>query len=251
MTNLHGGALLMPCFHRKPQEAAIIGRIIAAFGEIEFMLGLCLGEAIADRHSALRAMFRLLSDRGRIDMADALARPAYSKIGLATEFDATMATIRNCRIIRNQYAHCHYADSFNESGLYFTSLTGAAETLDSFEYQWRHVDMALLTLQEGYFLHTTQRLQFLEWEYQFRSGQKTQAHGLPSPTEQELPPKHNPPSQHIPQWISEEAKRRHLELALEWEYTAGLQQRPQKQPKKPKLSSRARRDAALKRAKKS
>lgn len=190
----HGGAVLMPCFHRRVEEAAIIGQLIAAFGEIEFMLGMCLGEALSDRDAALRGMFRLLSDRGRIDMADALARPAYQRVGLSAEFDATMRTIRNCRSFRNQYAHGHYGDWHNHPGLFFTNSTEAADSQDSFENQWRHVDIDLLILQEGYFLLATQRLQYLEWEYQFRSGKKTQAHGLPWPQERTLPLKHNPPS---------------------------------------------------------
>ena len=56
---------LMPPFHRFPEEAARIGRIIAAFGELEFILGVFLGEALDNQDAALRAMFRLLSDRAR------------------------------------------------------------------------------------------------------------------------------------------------------------------------------------------
>src|ERR1700730_4294073 len=102
--------------------------------------------------------------------------------------------------------------------------------------------------QEAYFLYETQCLHYLEWQYQFRRHKIRRAHGLPWPTKQGPPPKHNPPSQHIPHWLSEARTRRHVELALEWEYAAGLRQRPPKRPKEPSLSSRQRRDAAMKRA---
>jgi hypothetical protein len=220
------GAQLMPAFHRHPEEAARIGRIVAAFGETEFMLALCLGEALLNRDAGLRGMFRLLSDRGRIDMADALARPAYVTIGAALHFDETIANIKCCRQIRNQYAHCHYADEWNGVGLYLTNLTDAAEGNDSFEYLWRHVDVPLLERQEAYFLHTIQRLQYLEWEYLFRTGKTIIGHGMPWPTALEPPPKHNPPSQHIPQWLAEEAKRRHVELAEALEQPAQQPERP-------------------------
>jgi hypothetical protein len=220
------GAQLMPALHRHPDEAARIGRIVAAFGEIEFLLGLCLGEALSNRDAGLRGMFRLLTDRGRIDMADALARPAYEKIGATSHFDETIMNIKYCRRIRNQYAHCHYGDEWNGFGLYLTNLTDAAKGHDSFEYLWRHVDAPLLELQEAYFLHTIRGLRYLEWEYQFKTGKILSGHGLPWPTTLAPPPKHNPPSQHIPQWLPEEAKKRHLELAEGAEKPAQQPQRP-------------------------
>lgn len=217
----------MPAFHRHPEEASRISRIIAAFGEIEFMLGLCLGEALSDRDTALRAMFRLLSDRARIDMADAMLRPAYERIGRATEIDETFTTIWWCRQIRNQYAHCHYADEPLGVGLYLTNLTDAAEKTDSFEYQWKHVDVPLLDLQEAYFLNTQQRLLFLEHEYRLKAGKSVLGAGFSWPPTLEPPPKHNPAGQHIPRWLSEEVKRRHLELA---EGLEQLDQQPQRPP---------------------
>jgi hypothetical protein len=77
MQPLYDGLQLMPALHRYPEEAARIGRIIAAFGEIEFILALCLGEVLNDSDTALRVIFRLASDRARIDTLDALLRPAY------------------------------------------------------------------------------------------------------------------------------------------------------------------------------
>jgi hypothetical protein len=130
------------------------------------------------------------------------------------------------RLLSVTAAVCHYADEWNGEGLYLTNLTDAAESNESFEYLWRHVDVALLTLQEAFFLHTMQRLQFLEWEYHFRTGKTRGDHGLPWPTAREPPPKHNPPSQHIPQWLPEAGKKRHLELAEGLEQIGPQPKRP-------------------------
>ena len=242
------GAQLMPAFHRHPEEAARIGRIVAGFGEIEFMLALCLGEALSDRDAALRAMFGLISDRSRITMASALISPIFKKRGLGVHLEQIIKTIRYCHEIRNQYAHCHYADQWNLPGLYFTNLTDTAKNSDPFEYQWRYIDVALLDLQQAYFLHAMQCLQYLEWEYQFKTRKIRRAHHLPWPKELERPPKHNLPSQHIPPWLNPEQKQRHLERAEEWERSAGLRP-PIRQPRKaPKLSARQRRERAMRRA---
>jgi len=69
----------MPALHRFPNEAARIGRIIAAFGELQFTLAICLGEVLNDQDTALRTIFRLASDRARIDTLDALCGQPTAK----------------------------------------------------------------------------------------------------------------------------------------------------------------------------
>jgi hypothetical protein len=246
---LYQGLQLMPALHRFPDEAARIGRIIAAFGELEFILALCLGEALDDRDTALRAMFRLASGRARVDTLDALLRPAYEKVGLKSKYEEVLAAVKYCQKIRNQYAHCHYADD-RRSGLFFTNLQDAAEKAESFEYQWRHVDVPLLDQQEHYFLYAQMSLQFLFDEFRVKSGQTGVPHASPWPTKREPPPLHNLPSQHVPPWLGASQKQRHTELALEWEYSVGLQARPPKAQRAPKLSSRQRREEAMKRKRK-
>jgi hypothetical protein len=240
---------LMPALHRFPKEAARIGRIVAAFGEIEFIFALCLAEVLGDQDTALRAIFRLASDRARIDTLDALLRPAYEKIGCKSEYADMLGAVRHCRAIRNQYAHCHYGDQLR-FGLFLTSLQDAADGSESFEYQWRHVDVPLLDQQERYFLYTQLCLQFLLGEYRFKSGRSGVPHGSPWPTKRAQPPLHNPPSQHVPPWLSEDQKQRHIELALEREYSVGLRARPPKAQKAPRPSSRERREEAMRRRKK-
>jgi hypothetical protein len=110
------------------------------------------------------------------------------------------------------------------------------------------LDVTLLDLQQAYLLQTVQRLQYLEWEYQFKTRKIRRTHHLPWPKELERPPKHNRPSQHVPPWLTPEQKRRHLERAEEWERSAGLRPPIRKPAKPPKLSASQRRERAMRRA---
>jgi hypothetical protein len=243
---LYDQTQLMPTFHRFPDEGARIGRIMAAFGELQFILGLCLGEALNDQDVALRTIFQLASDRARIDVADSLLRAICTNTGLDQQFTETMNAVRVCRAIRNQYAHCHYADH-KSAGLFLTDLQDAAEKQSSFEYLWRHIDVPLLDEQERYFRYTTQCLNFVHDELRIRLGRTgVPLSSIPWPTGLAPPLKHNPPSQHVPPWLGADQQQRHTELALEWEYATGLRRRPPKAPKAPKPSARARREAAIK-----
>src|SRR5215469_111192 len=40
---------LMPAFHRRKKDSAVIGRLIAGYGELEFLLAMCTGVALAAR----------------------------------------------------------------------------------------------------------------------------------------------------------------------------------------------------------
>jgi hypothetical protein len=236
----------MPPLHRRPKEAARIGRIIAAFGELEFILGLALAEVLNDQDTALRTIFLLRNDISRIAVAESLLRTVCTRVKLNSELAETMAAVKTCHAIRNQYAHCHYAD-IKRQGLFFTNLQDAADKQDSFEYFWRHVNVKLLNQQERYFLYTTQCLQYIQQSLRNLLGRSGVPHATPWPTKLEPPQKHNLPTAHVPRWLGEDQRRRHIEIALEWEYGAGLRKRPPKPPKEVKPSARARRDAAMKR----
>jgi hypothetical protein len=233
--------MLMPAFHRFPQEAAIIGRIIVGIGELEFILARCVGEALQDETTALRTIFRLGSTSARFDAAECLAASKYRAAKLATEFAETVRAVRNCYKIRNQYAHSHWADH-PRFGLFFTNLEVAAERAEGFDLQFKHVDLPLLERQQDYFLYAIDCLQFILAEYPIRIGKKKVPHGFPWPPKQATPPLHNPPKEHVPPWLTEAQKRRHIELAEEQERSAGLHPR---KPKPPKLSARQRRERAM------
>jgi hypothetical protein len=200
--------MLMPAFHRFPKEAAIIGRIIVGFGELEFILAQCLGEALEDETTALRTIFILGSTSARIDAADRLGKEKFKRANLGNKFTETISAVGYCyRSLRNQYAHCHWYDH-RTAGLFFTNLESAAERAEGFEYQWKHVDLPLLEMQEAYFIYAMECLQSLQAEYRSRIGKTRVPHPFRWPPKLLPPPKHNPPKEHVPPWLSEEAQQR-------------------------------------------
>ena len=91
-----------------PKEAAIVGRIVAGYGELEYAMSLCLGTAIGDEDAAYKCFFRTRGEEQRIEIADALMRHVFSKHELIGEYGETIGAVRWCRKLRNQYAHAHW-----------------------------------------------------------------------------------------------------------------------------------------------
>src|SRR5579862_2836783 len=95
-----------PAFHRHPDEALLIGRIVAAFGELEYQFIHCAGLSVVARnnpdYSILRALYRLRSTSSRIEAADAMMRAAFKVISLEAEYGVMFRSVRHCLKIRNQ-----------------------------------------------------------------------------------------------------------------------------------------------------
>jgi hypothetical protein len=237
-----------PAFHRFPKEATIIGRLLAAFGELEISVCLNAGDALGMRDSVLRALYRLRSTSSRIDTADALMRPPIVVALLASEYDRGITMLRVCLRIRNQFAHCNWADH-PTGGLFFTDLQNAAEADEGFDTLWRHVDVELLEQHESYFGCTLEWLRFVDHEVAVRQG-RLSSHVWPRPPELEPPPLHNPPLQHVPPWLSEDQKALHIARALAAQGGAPTPTPAQQALDKARAEKRARKQADREAAKK-
>src|ERR1700721_2673311 len=101
---------IMPVFDRYPVEGRIIGRLLAGYGDLEFGLCTCVGMGIGDFDMAIKAMYRPRGESQRIEIADALGRKAYHRLRLGTLFEETIANMKVCLKIRNQFAHCNWHD---------------------------------------------------------------------------------------------------------------------------------------------
>jgi len=95
--------MVMPAFHRFPNEAAIIGRLLAGYAELEIDLLHCVAVAREDFDATLKAMFRIRGETSRINVGDALGRQVYDKLGLGADFQMAVSAMRYCLKIRNQY----------------------------------------------------------------------------------------------------------------------------------------------------
>ncbi|WP_140977808.1 hypothetical protein [Bradyrhizobium guangdongense] len=211
-----------PSFDAHPIEGAIVGKLVVSFGEIELLFGLVAAAALGNQNMALRAMYRSRSTGGRIDLADVLMRDTFVKVNLKPIYEETLGAVRHCLKIRNQYAHCHWAHG--SDGLYFSQLEDAANRAQGFDYDHKHIGLSLLKEQQAFFDNMKLMLLYLGDNLNAALGRTNLS--CPKPPVLPLPNLHNPASQHVPHWLSEDAKHQHLERALEAEGTHPQRVRP-------------------------
>jgi hypothetical protein len=158
----------LPLFDSFPNEAALIGRLVAGYGGLEIDLLLCVLEAKRETDPVIKAMFRARGETQRLDIADALARPSFKKFSLETEFGMAVGAIRYCLKIRNQYAHSYFWEEKNGK-LSFGSLEDIAKSHNPFDVgsiALLNIDEALLREQLAYFEYAEAWLHFLNEEVQ-------------------------------------------------------------------------------------
>jgi hypothetical protein len=219
-------ATINPAFRRHPDEAALIGRIVVHFGEIEVSFCQNNTQALNTYIPLMKGLYKLRATSSRIDFLDGLVRNLYLGFGLGKEYDISTSMLRYCLRIRNLFAHCNWADDHEGAypGLFYADLQDSAET-DFFTQDWKHVDVPLLQRQEDYFAETMEWLTFLKHEMAVKR-QLLSSHPWPRPSELDQPPMHNLASQHIPPFLNADQQAQHLTRALELEA-------PPRQPERP------------------
>jgi hypothetical protein len=186
---------ILTAFDRYPDEAAIIGRMMAGYGELEFGMCLCMSEALGSLSVAARVLFRSRGEEHRISTADAILYPWYESFGISKSWEIVRRAISWCKGTRNQYSHCHWrADELN--GLFFTHIEkGAKSASGEVILEFLHVDVPLLEQQEDYFHFAQQGILFIRDEQRRQAGQ-LKSHDWKAPEERQPPPRHNPPEKH-------------------------------------------------------
>jgi hypothetical protein len=223
-----------PALARHAKEAAIIGRMVVGFGELEFMACNLAADAAQGFPVVMKMLYRLRATSARINSADLLMQPAFELIGLWMEQQEAMKVLNYCLRIRNQYAHCNWGD--DSSGLFFADVQDtASRSGGEWYHDYKHVDVPLLDAQEAYFAHARRWLFFLEHclTVSRAPSELKRKPRIQAPPEQPQPPMHNLASQHIPLWLSEDAKALHIKRAQEAERVAT---QPVRLPSVPKLT---------------
>ena len=188
----------MGAFHKFPNEAAIIGRLLAGYGELEYLMAMCLGAALGDEKTAIRVLFRMKSER--VTVANSLL--SISRTLTLHKYTAAIGNMRHCTNIRNQYAHCNWEYS-PRFGLFFVDLQDSARGVEQYKHNWRHVDVPLLNEQEFFFFNT------FHWWERIRQGFLNGGKYDPSSSEPERlrqPLLYNPPEEHSPPWLNLEVE---------------------------------------------
>ena len=207
-----------PAFRRFPNEARLVGCLLAAFGELEVETCLNAMKATELGHTVLATLYRIRTTSIRLAAADALMRPIYDAVGLGAGYADAYARVTYCLRIRNQFAHCNWSDDpdSTEAGLFFADLTESVK-VPNFMHAWKHVDLQLLESHEAYFDGALEMLRFMDHEMTVAQG-RLQSHYWPKPPALMQPPLHNPEAKHIPPWLTKEEKDLHIARAQAAEF---------------------------------
>ena len=181
--------LILPSFAKFPTEAAIIGRLLAGYGELELDLCNCLAVALkGDAAQSLQILFSKRGEEKRIDAAHKTMRDAYRHAKLEPTYTDTIAHMHWCRKIRNQYSHCHWAD--DPLGLYCVLVETAIKG-NALEADKLGIDVPLLEAQEQFFKEVMHCLWYLSLELQRLQG-RWSSPPLPIPPKVPMPLLYNP-----------------------------------------------------------
>lgn len=152
---------ILRAFQDFPNEAALVGRMLAGYADLEIDLMHCAKSVRGDLDLALKSMFRGRGNAQRIDIADALARQPYHSLGIGKDFERAIRAVRHCLKIRNQYAHCTWWND-NSGQLAFANLEDLAKlhvpVQDLHGLDVHHVTVPHLELQFSFFEYTDQLL---------------------------------------------------------------------------------------------
>lgn len=177
-------------FTKFSNEGVIIGRILAAYADLELSLFHCVNVTREDFDTVYKAMFKERGETRRINMADIFGRQNYQKLELGTHFEMAISSVRYCLKIRNQSAHCIWWDDYS-GFLAFENLEEIAENNrvveDLKDQNIRHIDVATLVQQEQYFEYTDSFLAWVNFEWRRIAG-KPSAPQQPAPKQLERPP---------------------------------------------------------------
>ena len=181
---------ILRAFQDFPPEAALIGRMLAGYADLEIDLMNCAKAVRGDLDLTLKTMFRGRGNAQRIDIADALARQPYCELGIGEEFKTAIGAVRYCLRIRNLYAHCTWWND-NSGQLAFANLEELAkediEVVDLHGLTVHHVTVPHLQAQFEYFEYTDNVLIGVIQEGNRRAGRPVFP-GVVVPSEMARPP---------------------------------------------------------------
>ena len=174
-----------------PEEMKLIGAMLTGYGELEFWLTHCVGEALRDTNAAFQLFCHFQSEKERIDAADAILHPAMIALKMARSYGLVVGALRHCRTIRNQYAHCHWDGAGPELRLLNIEKTdfscGGNRII-----KYYGVTLSLLREQASYFEYCYDGIRYLYLEQQIHGGGEIEAQTHAKPTTRPRPKLHFP-----------------------------------------------------------
>jgi hypothetical protein len=169
---------VMPAFLECPAEAGSIGRILAFYGELEFVLCRALSKPLGSIEAGVKLLFasRSMGERARVEEARKHLDPLYASLNLATEAAQAFEAMDWCRVTRNKFAHAAW--SVNEEPCLFYIDLNETATSPLMTPKLRPVPLDAKALEkiEAYFLYTERCLSFL---HKKASGVRNPARSMP------------------------------------------------------------------------
>jgi hypothetical protein len=162
----------------------------------------------------MQTLYSIRVTSTRIETASNLSRHLFDKDGMTEDYSRCMDQIKFCLNLRNQYAHCNWADD-TAAGLFFADLQNSAVSAvgEFTEHIFRHIDVPLLERQEIFLSNTMDWLDYLDHELATRHG-RLDRNPWPRPLAMPQPPFHNPVEIHVPPWLSEDQKALYVARAM-------------------------------------
>ena len=144
-------ATLLIQFDDHQEELALIGKMILAYGELEFaVMDIVRATMGGDTEKAVKVIYRLRSESNRLEVADALITPDMRGKSYGGYWHEVYCALKRCKTIRNQYAHGQF---ISDGGiLRFGDLDEAATSkADKFQIRMRPIHLKTLKEQWLYF----------------------------------------------------------------------------------------------------
>lgn len=184
---------LLNAFTRFAREGAAVGRLLAAYGEMEIDLMYCLAPVVG-LEKAVQRVYRHRGETKRIDNVEMDAKHYYEQRSLGDDFGYAICAMRDCLEVRNKYSHCQWHD-YDGKRLTYVDLEELARRRDPIpdlrKVKHYFVDASQLSAWENYFQNTSRALIYTQTSARVLAGELSNQ-PVAKPARMTPPPLHIP-----------------------------------------------------------
>lgn len=155
-------------------ESSIIGMLVVEYGALEWLLCLLVSHVVKGLDLAVKTLYRSRGETQRVNLADALIRNRIDSKAKQV-YEETIARLRTCTQIRNQYAHTNWIRAVGDRLCYFDieELAKRNDVVSMGNISLYKLDMDIIEDQARFFGELAQNLTYLCMEVQYLNGSTT------------------------------------------------------------------------------
>ena len=172
---------IMPAFDRHSRAGTAIGRMVVGYGELEFDFCRLVAALSGNFDAAIKIMFRTRGETQRVQVGDGHVRNLITQGAFRTAYEETVAHLKHCLKIRNQYAHCNWTESRDGKSLAFIDLEEIARpdsSANAATLTMHQIKEQLALDQEEFFIAVADWLNWLRLECDCDAGRSSRPHYL-------------------------------------------------------------------------